>query len=61
MRGSFVSVNLLTIDNKLIFRQSFTGGTSSASLTLPELSRGIYFLHVINQNGEIHIKELLIP
>mgnify|MGYP002621129711 CR=1 FL=1 len=61
MRGSFISVNLLTIDNKLIYRQSFPGGTSNASLRLPELARGIYFLHVINQNGEIHIKELLIP
>ena len=61
MRGSFITVNLLTVDNKLIYRQSFPGGTSIASLRLPELARGVYFLHVINQNGEIHIKELLIP
>lgn len=60
MRGSFISVNLLTVDNKLILRQNFPEGTSIASISLPELTPGIYFLHVINQNGEIHIKELLI-
>jgi len=61
MRGRFVCIYLLSVDNKLVFRQDFGSGTSSALMELPEMSSGIYFLHVVGVVGEIYVKELLIP
>ena len=58
---TFTKVELLSIDNKLILEETFSSPVSSASISMPSLATGVYFVRLITPDGTLYIKQILIP
>ena len=58
---NFIKIELMSIDNRLILEETFSDPVSSASLNIPSLASGSYFIRLTSTEGNVYYKQILIP